>query len=91
MAKKITFGDLRQLLREHGFEETPMDGPYVVFRHDASGALQAFRTHRSLEPVDPMTLASVRKTLVGFGFMTETNFEIAVQQVSQRKGPARKR
>jgi hypothetical protein len=92
MTKKITFGDLHRLLIENGFEQTSVNGPYVVFEHDASGALQAFRAHRATELVDPMTLASVRKTLLGFGFMDEDEFEQTVQEAAaQRKVKAKQR
>jgi hypothetical protein len=92
MTKKITFGDLHRLLNENGFEQTSVNGPYVVFEHDASGALQAFRSHRVTELVDSMTFASVRKTLVGFGYMDEDEFEEAVQEAAgQRKAKARQR
>jgi hypothetical protein len=91
MTEKITFGDLHRLLTDCGFAQTPANGPYVVFKHDASGALQAFRTHRAAELVDPMTLASVRKTLVEFGFMDEDDFQAALREAaSERKAKAKR-
>jgi hypothetical protein len=91
MTEKITFGDLHQLLKECGFERIPVNGPYVVFKHDTSGALQAFRIHRASELVDLMTLASVRKTLVGFGFLEEGEFEGAVRETAERRAKAKRR
>ena len=89
MSKNTTFGDLQRLLKAHGFDKMPVNGPYVVFKHEVSGALQAFRPHRASEVADPMTLASVRKTLVGFSFMEEGDFDLAVRAVaSQRKAKA---
>jgi hypothetical protein len=86
VADRITFGDLRHLLEECAFQQTPVDGPYVVYKHEGAGALQAFRAHRRSERVDPMTVASVRKTLVEFGFMEEAEFEEAVREaVADRK------
>ncbi len=64
---------------------TRVDGPYVVYKHESSSALQAFRSHRRAEQIDPMTLASVRKTLVGFGFMEEKEFEEAVQETAAER------
>jgi hypothetical protein len=91
MADKITFGDLRRLLEECGFERTPVDGPYVVYKHRAAGAVQAFRAHRASEVADPMTVASVQKTLVGFGVMAEDEFEEAVRDAAaERKAKARR-
>jgi hypothetical protein len=91
MTDKITFGDLRRLLEERAFDQVRVDGPYVVYKHELSGALQAFRSHRPGEVVDPMTLASVRKTLVGFGFMEEDEFEQAVRNaVAERKAKAKR-
>lgn len=91
MTEKTTFGDLRRLLEDFGFDQIPANGPYVVFKHDASGALQAFRAHRAPERVDPMTLASVRKTLLGFGFLEEDEFEGAVRGAAARTGKAKRR
>lgn len=91
MADKTTFGDLRHLLEECDFTQAPVDRPYIVYKHESSGALQAFRSHRRSELVDPMTVASVRKTLVGFGFMDENEFEEAVRNaVAERKAKARR-
>ncbi len=91
MTDKTNFGDLRRLLEECEFARVSVDGPYIVFKHEASGALQAFRSHRLNELVDPMTVASVRKTLVGFGFMDENEFEEAVRNaVVERKAKARR-
>jgi len=90
MTDKITFGDLRHLLEECDFAQVKVDGPYIVYKHEPSGALQAFRSHRPAERVDPMTLASVRKTLVGFGFMEEDEFEKAARNtVAERKAKAK--
>ncbi len=91
MTDKITFGDLRHLLKECDFDQVSVDGPHIVYKHEASGALQAFRAHRPGELVDPMTLASVRKTLVGFGFMDEEEFEGAARAAAaERKAKARR-
>lgn len=86
MTEKITFGDLQRLLEKCGFVQAPKHGPYVVFTHGASGALQAFRSHRATEIADPMTLASVRKTLVEFGFMEEEAFRTALRKATEQKG-----
>jgi hypothetical protein len=83
MTDKFTFGDLHRLLKESGFVQVPKNGPYVVFKHDASGALQAFRHHRTREIADPMTIASVRKTLVEFGFMDKDEFQAAVREAAK--------
>ncbi len=80
MHPKTTFGDIHRLLTEFGFVRTPANGPFVLFEHAESGALQAFRAHRVNEIVDPMTMASVRKTLNGFGFLEENEFEGALSE-----------
>jgi hypothetical protein len=79
MTEKITFGDLRRLLEASGFERTPVAGPYVVYKHNGAGAVQAFRARRVRELADPMTLESVRKTLVGFGIVAEDEYEEALR------------
>jgi hypothetical protein len=85
MARKTTFGDLHRLLQDHGFDLVLGAGPYIVFKHEPSGALQAFRAHRLREVVDAMTLASVHKTLVGFGFLDDNGFERALHQVTAER------
>jgi hypothetical protein len=91
VTEKITFGDLRRLLTDNGFVQAPANGPYVVYKHDPSGALQAFRAHRAAELADPMTLASVRKTLVEFGFMAEEEFQVALREAAaDRKAKAKR-
>jgi hypothetical protein len=90
MTEKITFGDVRHLLAEYEFNQVQVEGPYIVYKHEPSGALQAFRAHRRAELVDPMTLASVRKTLVEFGFLKEGEFEEAVREAAvERKANAK--
>ena len=91
MTDKITFGDLRSLLEAHGFDRTPVDGPYVVYKHRAAGAVQAFRAHRVSELADPMTLASVRKTLVGFGVVAEEEYEQAFREATAERTTKAKR
>src|SRR5437588_4591896 len=91
MAEKITFGDLRHLLADCAFDQVAVDGPYIVYKHAPSGALQAFRARRPAAVVDPMTLASVPKTLVEFGFMEEGEYEEAVRDaVVERKAKAKR-
>lgn len=91
MTDKITFGDLRRLLEACGFEQTQVDGPYVVYKHRAAGAVQAFRAHRTSKLADPMTLASVRKTLVGFGVMAEEEYEEALREAAAERTAKTKR
>jgi hypothetical protein len=91
MTEKITFGDLRCLLEARGFERAPVDGPYVVYKHRAAGAVQAFRAHRTSELADPMTLASVRKTLVGFGIVAEDEYQEALREAAAERSAKAKR
>jgi hypothetical protein len=91
MTRKVTFGDLRRLLTLSGFEQVPVDGPYVVLEHGSSGALQAFRMHRLNETPDPMTIASVRKTLVANGFYEPEEFEGALRNATEKSAPRAKR
>jgi hypothetical protein len=91
MTEKITFGDLHRLLEQYGFARLPANGPYVVFKQEASGALQAFRSHRSTELVDPMTLASVRKTVVEFGFLEDAELKAALRAAADEREAKTKR
>jgi hypothetical protein len=91
MTEKITFGDLRRLLEACSFDRTPVSGPYVVYKHSGAGAVQAFRAHRVTERADPMTLESVRKTLVGFGIVAEDEYEEALRVAAvERSAKARR-
>jgi hypothetical protein len=83
MPKTVTFGDLRRMLIECGFERVAEKSPYVVFEHEVTGVLQAFRAHRSNERADAMTVASVRKTLVENGFFEPEEFEESLQEAAQ--------
>ena len=91
-AQRISFGGLQRLLIKHRFRRSRQADPYVVFTHERSGALQAFRQHEFTESADPMTLASVRKTLVGFGFLKAEEFESAIDEAEReiRKKTGRK-
>jgi len=92
MDRRVTFGDLRGLLVECGFERVPTKEPYVVWEHRDSGVLQAFRRHRTNERADPMTIASVRKSLVANGFMEQEEFENALHEsADDRIGRAKRR
>jgi tryptophan synthase alpha subunit len=91
MAEKITFGDLRRLLETCGFDQRPVDRPYVVYMHPTTGAVQAFRAHRVSELADAMTLASVRKTLIGFGILDEDAWEESLRDSAAGHGPKTKR
>ncbi len=85
ISDKVTFGALQKLLLDAGFTRLHANGPYVLFEHPASNALQAFRAHRGSEIADPMTIASVRKTLVGFGFMDEKEFEESLGALDSKR------
>ncbi len=94
MMNKITFGDLHRLLGQFGFKQKEVEGPYgpyIVFEHEPTGALQAFRAHRTTERVDPMTLAAVRVMLVGNGFLNRDEFEGALREASANGTPRAKR
>ncbi len=93
MIKPVTFGDLHRLLGDLGFKQRQVAGPYgpyVVFEHEPTGALQAFRAHRPAERVDPMTLAAVRMTLVGNGFLERDEFEPALREANGKPKARRK-
>jgi predicted RNA binding protein YcfA (HicA-like mRNA interferase family) len=83
MTRTVTFGDLRRMLLDCGFERVAEKGPYVVFEHEDTGVLQAFRPHRSSEREDPMTVASVKKTLVENGFVEPEEFEESLQEAAR--------
>jgi hypothetical protein len=86
MAKEFTFGDVHRLLGEFGFKKKQVPGPhgrpYILFEHEPTGALQAFRAHRPSERIDPMTLAAVRVMLAGNGFLERDEFDDALRKAS---------
>jgi predicted RNA binding protein YcfA (HicA-like mRNA interferase family) len=71
------------MLLNCGFERVAKKGPFVVFEHEDTGVLQAFRPHRSSEQADPMTVASVKKTLVENGFFEREEFEGSLQEAAR--------
>jgi len=91
MAKKVTFGQVRRLLDELGFEKMPHKEPHVVYEHKPSDTLLFFRPHRLREDVDPMTLSIVRKTLDWKGFLEEDKFDAALRKAPANGRPKEKR
>jgi hypothetical protein len=82
---------LPRFLEACRFDRTPAAGPYVVYKHNGAGAVQAFRAHRVAELANPMTLQSMRKTLVGFGIAAKDEYEEALGAAAvERSAKARR-
>jgi hypothetical protein len=94
MPPKATFGDLHRLLGELGFKPKQVEGPYglyIVFEHEATGVLHAFRAHRPDERVDPTTLAGIRMTLAENGFIEREEFASALREATSNSKVKAKR
>jgi hypothetical protein len=72
---KVSFSHLRKLLRDLGFVEAPVPGPYRVFEHAPSETLLFYRDY---QPQDAITWADhvkTRKFLDERGILEAHDFE----------------
>jgi hypothetical protein len=88
--KKVTFGNVNQLLSRCGFEKPVVTTSFVAFEHKPSGCILTFRPHQPGEEVDAVTLSIVRKKLDWNGILEEAKFEEALHQAAVN-GAARSR
>jgi hypothetical protein len=82
---RITFGQLRQWLKDMGFSETVTPKSHVFFAHEPSGAEVALPNYRSNQLVLPHHLATVRIMLDGKGLMDQATFDDLVASASAKQ------
>ncbi len=75
MAKRITYGDLTQLLESEGFVRAVIPGSHIVFAHKQANTSLFLPIHKSGMPAAPRHIAMVRGTLIDFGVMSEPDFD----------------
>lgn len=82
---RITFAQLRQLLRDMGFSEIVTPKSHVFFAHEPSGAETALPIYRSNQIVMPHHLATVRIMLDAKGLMNGDAFDDFVATASVKQ------
>jgi hypothetical protein len=71
----IRFDSLRRLLRDLGFVETVVTGPYLLFEHSPSGTLLPYRAYQAGDSVSWADLVMTRRLLDERGIMDEEEFQ----------------
>ena len=84
MKKKngITFGELRQLLLEVGFSESPQERDRLRFEHPVTGTILLFRPYDSNEAASRRDMAVVRRQLVDNGLIEGAAFDRFLEKAS---------
>jgi hypothetical protein len=84
MKKKnaIPFGDLRELLLEVGFSESPQERDRLRFEHPVTGTILLFRPYDSDEVVRDRDLVVVRRQLVDNGLIDGAAFDRFLERAS---------
>lgn len=84
MKKKngITFGELRELLLEVGFSESPQEPNRLQFEHPVTGTILLFRPHDCDEAVSRRDMVVVRRQLVDNGLIDGAAFDRFLERAS---------
>jgi hypothetical protein len=77
-----TFGELRELLLEVGFSESPQEPGRLRFEHPATGTILLFRPHDTREIVNSRELVVVRRQLVDNGLIEGAAFDRFLERAS---------
>ncbi|HVX85031.1 MAG TPA: hypothetical protein VH253_09465 [Phycisphaerae bacterium] len=73
--RKITYGELEDLLMAEGFSKTVVPRSHVAFDRKEAGASLLLPIHKRGDEAPPRHVAMVRGTLVDFGVMKKQDFE----------------
>jgi len=84
MKKKngIRFGELRELLLEVGFSESPQEQDRLRFKHPVTGTILLFRPYKSDEAVSQRDMVVVRRQLVDNGLIAGAAFDRFLERAS---------
>jgi len=77
---KVSFECLRKVLRDLGFVETVVPGPYLLFEHSPSGTLLPYRAYKADDSVSWADLVMTRRLLDERGLMEAEEFEALLQK-----------
>lgn len=78
----ITFGELRDLLRELGFSEAPQQPNRIRFEHPGTGTVLLFRAYEVTEPLNDREMVVVRRQLVDNGLIEVPAFDRFLESAS---------
>ena len=78
MPKSITYGQLRQLLQDLGFEYKCVEDSHWLFRHAVSDTVILLAIHEPGEPVRPHDRQGVRRMLDERGLVPAADFDLFV-------------
>jgi hypothetical protein len=78
----IAFGELRDLLLELGFSESPQEQDRLRFEHPVTGTVLLFRAYGSGETVSQRDMVVVRRQLVDNGLIDEPAFDRFLERAS---------
>ena len=73
--KRISYGDIGQLLEAEGFQATATKETHLRFDHAPSQAALILPRQRPTVVASTMDLHLVRRTLIDFGVMSEEDFD----------------
>ncbi len=84
MKKKngIAFGELRELLLEVGFSESPQERDRLRFEHPVTATILLFRPYDSDEAVSHRDMVVVRRQLVDNGLIEGAAFDRFLERAS---------
>jgi len=78
----ITFGELRDLLRELGFSEASQQPNLIRFEHPVTGTVLLFRAYESKETVSDREIVVVRRQLIDNGLIETPAFDRFLESAS---------
>jgi hypothetical protein len=77
-----TFGTLRQVLLDLGFQTTTMPKGHIRFDHAPSDTLVILRSYKEHEPVDEGNLVGIRRLLDEKGVIDREKFDELLRERS---------
>lgn len=73
--KRVSYGDIEQLLESEGFERTAVDGPHALFSKKHSRAAIVLPVRPASAPAHGLHIELARRTLIDFGILTAGDFD----------------
>ena len=89
MPRTITYGELRQFLRDRGFDYKCVEDSHWLFRHAASDTVILLAVHEPDDPVRSHDRQGVRRMLDERGLVPAEDLDrfVAAGQVSPSRAP----
>ena len=74
-AKRITYGDINQLLEAEGFQRLVVPDSHVLFENAKLGTSLLLPIQRDASAAAPRHITMVRETLLDFGILSPADFD----------------